>query len=97
MNIAELKELALLIKQETVEEANSSLRIGTAFEEVVKKLGLNEDEISELRGMVGGGGSSSGHSIISATPPENPSNGDHWTSTITYIDYTYVGGAWIEL
>ena len=44
MNIAELKELALLIKQETVEEANSSLRIGTAFEEVVKKLGLKADQ-----------------------------------------------------
>ena len=96
MNIAELKELALLIKQETVEEANSSLRIGTAFEEVVKKLGLNEDEIIELRGMIGGGGSSSGRSTISATPPEKPSNGDHWTSTVTYIDYTYLG-AWIEL
>ena len=63
MNIAELKELALLIKQETVEEANSSLRIGTAFEEVVKKLELNEDEISKLREMVGDGGSSS--SLIS--------------------------------
>ena len=47
--------------------------------------------------VVGGGGSSSGHSTISATPPKNPSNGDHWTSTITYIDYTYVSGAWIEL
>ena len=49
---------------------------------------------------VGSGGSSSGNStissIISATPPEKPSNGDHWTSTVTYIDYTYVG-AWIEL
>lgn len=45
---------------------------------------------------VRGSGSSSGHSTISATPPENPSNGDHWTSTVTYIDYTYVG-AWIEL
>lgn len=97
MNTSELKELALLIKQETVEEANSSLRIGTAFEEVVKKLGLNEDEISKLRGMVESGGSSSGHSTLSATPPGNPSNGDHWTSTITYIDYTHVSGAWIEL
>ena len=46
---------------------------------------------------VGGSGSSSGRSIISATPPESPSNGDHWTSTVTYIDYTYVSGAWIEL
>ena len=63
MNTSELKELALLIKQETVEEANSSLRIGTAFEEVVKKLELNEDEISKLRGMVESGGSSS--SLIS--------------------------------
>lgn len=59
MNIAELKELALLIKQETVEEANSSLRIGTAFEEVVKTLELNEDEIIELRGMIETGESSS--------------------------------------
>lgn len=48
MNTSELKELALLIKQETVEEANSSLRIGTAFEEVVKKLELNEDEMSNI-------------------------------------------------
>ena len=46
---------------------------------------------------VSGSGASSGRSIISATPPGNPSNGDHWTSTITYIDYTYVSGAWIEL
>ena len=58
MNISELKELALLIKQETVEEANSSLRIGTAFEEVVKNLELNEDEIASLRDLVEGGGSS---------------------------------------
>lgn len=96
MTTNELLALAQIIKSETVKNKNSALRIGTAFEEVVKKLGLNEDEISELRGMVGGGGSSSGHSTISATAPENPSNGDHWTSTITYIDYTYVG-AWIEL
>ena len=96
MTTNELLALAQIIKSETVKNKNSALRIGTAFEEVVKKLGLNEDEIIELRGMVGGGGSSSGHSTISATPPENPSNGDHWTSTVTYIDYTYVG-AWIEL
>lgn len=51
--------------------------------------------LQQLKSILGGG-SSSGRSIISATPPENPSNGDHWTSTITYIDYTYVG-AWIEL
>ena len=96
MTSNELLALAQIIKSETVKKKNSALRIGTAFEEVVKKLGLNEDEISKLRGMVGGGGSSYGHSTISATPPENPSNGDHWTSTVTYIDYTYVG-AWIEL
>ena len=48
------------------------------------------------KSRVSGSGASSGHSTISATPPQNPSNGDHWTSTITYIDYTYVG-AWIEL
>ena len=53
--------------------------------------------INASRVSGGGGGSSSGHSTISATPPEKPSNGDHWTSTITYIDYTYVSGAWIEL
>ena len=48
-------------------------------------------------GETSGSGSSSGHSTLSATPPQNPSNGDHWTSTITYIDYTHVSGAWIEL
>lgn len=96
MTTNELLALAQIIKSETVKNKNSALRIGTAFEEVVKKLGLNEDEISRLMEMVGGGGSSSGRSIISATPPEKPSNGDHWTSTVTYIDYTYVG-AWIEL
>ena len=42
------------------------------------------------------GSGASGRSTISATAPENPSNDDHWTSTVTYIDYTYVG-AWIEL
>lgn len=97
MTTNELLALAQIIKSETVNNKNSAVRIGTAFEEVVKKLGLNEDEISKLRGMVEGGGSSSGHSTLSATPPGNPSNGDHWTSTITYIDYTYVSGAWIEL
>ena len=55
-----------------------------------KGVTINKSRVS------GGGESSSGHSTISATPPENPSNGDHWTSTVTYIDYTYVG-AWIEL
>lgn len=67
MNTSELKKLALLIKQETVEEANSSLRIGTAFEEVVKKLKLNEDEISKLRGMVESGGSSKIFSPLTGT------------------------------
>ncbi len=63
MTTNELLALAQIIKSETVKNKNSALRIGTAFEEVVKKLGLNEDEISKLRGMVEGGGSSS--SLIS--------------------------------
>lgn len=52
MTTNELLALAQIIKTETVKNKNSGVRIGTAFEEVVKKLGLNEDEISKLRGMV---------------------------------------------
>lgn len=59
MTTNELLALAQIIKTETVKNKNSAVRIGTAFEEVVKKLRLNEDEISKLREMVGGGGSSS--------------------------------------
>ena len=87
MNIAELKELALLIKQETVEEANSSLRIGTAFEEVVKKLGLNEDEISKLREMVEGGD-------FNTPGGEDLSS---FVSTETYTKYTKINNVFIEL
>lgn len=63
MTTNELLALAQIIKTETVKNKNSGVRIGTAFEEVVKKLELNEDEISKLRGMVESGGSSS--SLIS--------------------------------
>lgn len=83
MNTSELKELALLIKQETVEEANSSLRIGTAFEEVVKKLELNEDEISKLRGMVESGGSGGESSSL--------------ISLKTFTKYTIINGTLIEI
>lgn len=59
MTTNELLALAQIIKTETVKNKNSAVRIGTAFEEVVKKLELNEDEISRLMEMVEGGESSS--------------------------------------
>lgn len=53
--------------------------------------------MTAVKNVGGSSESGKGNSTTSATAPTNPAEGDHWISTITYIDYTRVSGAWIEL
>jgi len=91
MTTNELLALAQIIKAETVKNKNSGIRIGIAFEEVVKNLQLNENEISELRELVESSENIS--ATISSTSPENPVEKDVWISTKTGIKYTFVDSA----
>lgn len=86
----ELKSLATIIKQETVEDANTSQRIGTFLEKVVDYI----DEVNEKKNASGSSGGSS--LIISATSPTGV-EGAEWLSTNTGIRYTFLNNKWVEV
>lgn len=85
MNTNDLLALANVVKNENVENANTSERIGSLFEQVV----VFVDKINNKESP-----SSSRSFSISSLPPVNPHLGDEWM--IDGIKYTWVGSVWVE-
>ncbi len=86
MNKSDILAKAEIIKNETGISKNTQVRVGAILEDIIEYV----EEKNSNNGA-------SQNSTTSATAPINPEEGDHWISTVTYIDYTYVSGAWIEL
>lgn len=85
MNTNDLLALANVVKNENVENANTSERIGSLFEQIIVFV---DDKINNQESPSG-----SRNFSISSLPPVNPQLGDEWM--IDGIKYTWVGD-WIE-